>query len=152
MITLPRKLPKTNIVLACFTLMLVLSVYGIVMLPSVYHPSYSIYATKLNDKPSTYFVLDNPDKYFLESISRNYSSVFNSLDDTKVDELRNNYGTNNIEYNGTYYEISIAVGDNFPPFMLQQALLAVIVISVLAIVIISVIKLQNTPTIQIRQN
>jgi hypothetical protein len=116
--------------------MLGLSLSGIVIVPSVYHPSYAVYATKLSDKPGSYFVLNNPDRYVLESISNQHSSVFNSLDDTQIDELTEYYGTNNIDYNGTYYQIAMLYGDKFPPFMLVPALLAGIVISILAIVII----------------
>ena len=134
------KRSTTNIALVCFTLVLVLSVYGTVMLPSAYHPTYSIYATKLKDKPTNYFALDKPDKYFLEAIAKNYSSVFNTLDDTQIDELVSEYATDNVQYNGTYYSVAIAIGDNFPPFMLPQALLGGIVISISAIIIVSVWK------------
>jgi hypothetical protein len=133
---LPRKLSKTNIALTFFILILGLSLSGIVIVPSVYHPTYAVYATKLSDKPSSYFVLNNPDRYVLESMSNQHSSVFNSLDETQIDELTEYYGTNNIEYNGTYYQIAMLYGDNFPPFLLLPALLAGIVISILAIVII----------------
>jgi len=60
---------------------------------SIYHPTYSIDATKLNDKPSNYFVLDNPDRYVLEAISNQHSNVFDSLDFTQIDELTDDYGT-----------------------------------------------------------
>ena len=135
-----RKLSKTNFALLFFTLMLLMSIIGMFMMVSIYHPTYAVYATKLGDKPSNYFVLDNPDKYVLEAMSNQHSSTFNSLDYTQIDELTENYGTHNIEYNGTKYAIGILYGDKFPPFMLPQGLLAGIIISTTAIVIICLFK------------
>ena len=135
------KVSKTNILLAVFTLTLALSVYETIMLPSVYLPSYAIIATKIDYKPSNYFVLNNPDKYVLEAISNQQSSVFRSLDETQIDELTGNYLTNKVEYKGTYYEISIIFGDNFLPFMLPQILLAGIAISATGITVISFYKI-----------
>jgi hypothetical protein len=108
---------------------------------SVYHPSYAIYASKLEDKPSGYSVLNNPDKYFLEAITNQHSSFFDSLDKTQIDEVTGNYGVNVIEYNGAYYETAIMFGDNFPPFMLPQTLLAGIVVSAVALGVISSFKI-----------
>ena len=138
---MPRKLSTTTLVLILFTLTLILSIAGIFVIVSIFHPTYAVYATKLNDKPSSYFIFNNPDKYVLEAISNEHSSTFNSLDYTQIDELTNNYGTNNIEYNSKYYSTAMLYGDKFPPFMLPQALLAGIIISITAIAIISSYKI-----------
>ena len=124
-----------------FALTLILSIVGIFAMVSIYHPTYAVYATKLNDKPTNYFVLNESDRYVLEAISMEHSRVFNSLDFTQIDELTNNYRTNNIEYKSNYYSIAILYGDSFPPFMLPQALLAGIAVSTSAIVIITSCKI-----------
>jgi hypothetical protein len=136
----PRKLSTTTLVLILFTLTLILSIAGIFVIVSIFHPTYAVYATKLNDKPSSYFIFNNPDKYVLEAISNEHSSFFNSLDYTQIDELTDDYGTNNIEYNSTYYAIGMICGDKFPPFMLPQILFAGVVVSVTAIAIICLSK------------
>ena len=132
-----RRLTKQNLALVFFTLTLILSIVGMFLMVSIYHPSYAIYATKLNHKPSSCFVLNNPDKHVLEAISNQHSSFFSSLDETQIDEVTGNYGVNVIEYNGAYYETAILFGDNFPPFLLPQILLSGIIASTVAIAAIS---------------
>lgn len=135
-----RTLSKTTSALVFFSLTLILSITGVFVMVSIYHPTYAVYATKLEDKPSNYFVLNNPDRYLLDAILNEHSSFFNSLDYTQIDELTNNHGTYNIEYNDDYYAIVMLYGDYFPPFMLPQALLAGIIISTIAMVIICLFK------------
>lgn len=137
---LKRKISKTTLALVFFALALILSIAGMFVMVSIYHPTYAIYATKYNDKPTTYFAIDSPDRYVLEAISNGHSSIFNSLDCTQIDELTKEYLSWNVEYHSNYYSISILYGDNFPPFMLPQVLLAGIVVSITAIVIISFYK------------
>ena len=136
-----EKLSKTTLALIFFTLTLILSIVGMFTMVSIYHPTYAIYATKLGDKPSNYFVLNNPDKHVLEAISNQHSSVFNSLDETQIDEVTGDYGVNVIEYNGAYYETAILFGDNFPPFMLPQVLVVGIGVSATAIAVVGVFKI-----------
>jgi hypothetical protein len=131
-----RKLSVTSYALLFFTLTLILSTVGMFAMFSTYHPSYVIYATKYSDKPTSYIAIYNPDRYVLEAISSGHSSVFNSLDSTQIDELTSDNLTWNIEYNGSYYGISILYGDNFPPFMLPQMLLGGIGVSGVAIAVI----------------
>ena len=106
---------------------------------STYHPSYWVKADKLEQKPANYFSLPNPDKYVLEAIQKPDKGIaISSPNVTKIDEIAADHNTNNIEYNGEYYRVGIIVGDNFPPFMLPQMIIAVIAISILAIVILLV--------------
>ena len=135
-----RKLSKAVGALVFFTLTLLLSILGMFLMTSMYHPTYAIYAEKLIEKPSNYFVLDKPDRYVLEAISNQHSSIFNSLDSTKIDELTDNHETPNIEYNGSYYGIAMSYGDSFPPFGLPILLLGGIAVSITAIMIISSYK------------
>jgi hypothetical protein len=133
-------LSKTNIALVLFIAILLLSIYAQIDIQSKYYPSHAIDADKLNEKPTNYFSLPNPDQYVLEAINSERFVDIRSLDDTQIDELINQYGTNNIEYNSTYYTVWIANVDSFPPFMLQVGILVGIVLSVSAIVVISLFQ------------
>jgi len=107
---------------------------------SKYYPSYNIRAEKLAEKPTSYFPLANPDNYVREAISSGGYVDFRSLDETSIDELTQHHGTNNIEYNGTYYKVGIVAVDRFPPSSLPPILLAGIVFSISAIVCIGLFK------------
>jgi hypothetical protein len=147
-----RKLSKANISLIFFTAILLLSVYAQIQYQTQMRldtePSYAIDADKLIEKPVKYFVLSNPDQYVLKVIDGDESYVIVHYDDTQIDELTRQYGTSNIEYNGSYYTIGIAFVDAFPPSTLAH-ILAGFVISILAIIILSifqVVKHYKQPT------
>jgi hypothetical protein len=90
-------------------------------------------------KPTNYFSLPYPDKHVLEAIQKPGKGIaISSPDVTQIDEIAAIHNTNNIEYNGEYYRAGVIVGDSFPPFMLPQMIIAVIVISILAIVLLLV--------------
>jgi len=138
-----RKLSKANIALIFFTAILLLSVYAQMQYQkqmwSDTEPSYAIDADKLTEKPLKYFVLSNPDQYVLKVINGEQSFVIVHYDDTQIDELVRQYGTNNIEYISSYYTIGIAYVDAFPPPTLPH-ILAGFVISILAIIILSIFQ------------
>jgi hypothetical protein len=138
-----KKLSKANIALIFFTAILLLSVYAQIQYQtqmwSDTEPSYAIHADKLTEKPANYFALSNPDQYVLKVIDGKESYVYVHYDDTQIDEQTRQYGTNNVEYNGSYYTIGIAFVDAFPPTTLPY-ILAGFVISVLAIIIFSIIQ------------
>ncbi len=137
-----RKLSKANIALIFFTAILLLSVYAQIQYQTRWsdiEPSYAIDADKLTEKPVKYFVLSNPDHYVLKVIDGEESYVIVRYDDTQIDELVIQYGTNNIEYNGSYYTIGIAFVDAFPTPTLPH-ILAGFVVSILGIVAISIFK------------
>jgi len=126
-----------------FLAVLLLSIYAQIQYQtqmwSDTEPSYGIHANKLTEKPVKYFVLSNPDQYVLKVIGDEENYVFVHYDDTQIDELTRQYGTSNIEYNGSYYTIGIAFVDAFPPSTLPH-ILAGFVISILAIIILSIFQ------------
>jgi hypothetical protein len=138
-----RKLPKANIALIFFSGILLLLVYAQIQYQtqmwSDTEPSYAIHADKLTEKPANYFALSNPDQYVLKVIDNEENFVIVHYDDTQIDELTRQYGTTNIEYNGSYYTIGIVFVDAFPPTTLPY-ILAGFVISVSAIIILSIIQ------------
>ena len=135
-----RKLSATNLALVLFISMLCLCIYLQFDMQSKYYPSYAINAEKLDQKPTSYFPLMNPDNYVREAINNGGYVDFRSLDETPIDELTQHHGTNNIEYNGTYYKVGIVDEERFPPSSLPPILLAGIVISISAIVSIGLFK------------
>ena len=138
-----RKLSKANIALIFFAAIFLLSVYAQTayqaQMWSDAEPSYAIHANKLTEKPVKYFVLSNPDQYILKVINDEENYVIVHYDDTQIDELTRQYGTTNVEYNGSYYAIGIAFVDAFPPTTLPY-ILAGFVISILAIIILSIFQ------------
>jgi len=69
------KLSRINIALVLFTLTFILSAYALNDILTRYGETYGVDATKLNEKPETYFPLDNPDSYVLEAISNPNKTV-----------------------------------------------------------------------------
>jgi hypothetical protein len=144
-----RNLSRTSLALFFFSLILILSVVGMFLMVSIYHPSYAVVATsKTNIEPERYVVLENPDKYTLEAINSpsGDSSIFTSYDDTNIDDLNQanaqqfDYKDFYYKYDNTYYKFALLIGDKFPPFMLPQILLAGIVVSAAAITVIGLSK------------
>jgi len=117
-------------------------VFALFEMQSIYHPEYALYATKLDEKPLKYFVLDNPDSYVLEAMlnPRRYVSI-NSPEDTQIDDMEANYGTNNVEFNNSYYEVDFTVGDKFPPAGLPLIIMASLVFSAISVLIICLFKI-----------
>ena|SRR5665647_643317 len=130
---------KTKIALLLFTVTLLLSIFALLVIQSTYHPSYFVKADKLEQKPANYFSLPNPDQYVIEAIQKPDKGIaIGSPDVSQIDEITGDYNTNNIEYNGKYYRVGVIIGDSFPPFMLPQTILAMIVISISALVLLLV--------------
>jgi len=140
--SLPRKLSRTNLALVFLALTLVISVYALNEMQSVYHPEYALYATKLDEKPQKYFSLDNPDSYVLEAIlnPRKYVPI-GSPEDTQIDDMEATYGTNNVEFDSNYYEVNLIVGDKFPPAGLPLIIMVSLVFSATSILIICLFKI-----------
>jgi len=119
------KLSRINIALVLFTLTFILSAYALNDILTRYGETYGVDATKLNEKPETYFPLDNPDSYVLEAISNpNKTVIIGKEIFSGIYEMQQTYGTKNIEFSNNYYEIQLIVGDNFPPY--QQFWLSLI--------------------------
>lgn len=138
-----RKLSETNLALVFFTFMLVLSTVGMIEMPSIYHSSYVIYASKLSEKPSNYFVLENPDGCVLEAMSSQNFVHIGSPQDTQLEELISAHETSNLEYNGTYYSAGYLFDDNPPPTILTVIILLGIVVSASSIAITASSKTIN---------
>ena len=112
-----KKLSKANMALIFFLSYSLLSVYAQIAfkasIPSNYYPEYYIRAESLSVKPEKYFILSNPDQYVLRAI-KGEGVVVRQID-TQIYDLERQYGTSNVEYNGSYYAIWIAFVDAFPP-------------------------------------
>ena len=141
-----RQLSKTTLALVFFTLTLILSIAGLFIIGSIYHPSYFISAHTLNYTPERYILLENHDSYTLQAINSGHLVEFYSYDDINIDEIRSENAMQfehkyfYYKYNNSYYDISIGIADNIPPSGLPQLLLAGIIASTVAIVIISFYK------------
>ena len=140
--SLPKNLSRTDLALVFLALLLVISVYAQIEWPSIFHPVYDLYATELDEKPQKYFVLDNPDPYVLEAVLNpgRYVSI-NSPDDTQIDEKEHTHGTNNVEFNNSYYEVTLLYGDIFPPPGSYLLILASLVFSATSILVICLFKI-----------
>jgi hypothetical protein len=135
-----RRFSETHVVLVFFTLTLLISVYGIIAMQSIYHSSYIIYASQLSEKPNYYFVLESPDVYVLEAMSsQNYVSI-GSPEDTKIDDLIRTKETSYFEYNGTYYGAGFGFETKYPPVIPFLLILAGAVVSASSIVIVASLK------------
>jgi len=106
-------------------------------IPSNYYPQYGIRAENLTAKPEKYFTLSNPDQYVLRAI--NGEDVIVRQTDTEICNLERQYGTSNVEYNGSYYAIQIAFVDAFPPRTLPH-ILAGFIVSIIGIVALAIFQ------------
>jgi hypothetical protein len=139
----PRMLSKTTLALVFFALTLVLSVIGLFVMASIFHPDYFISARKLDQKPDQYFTLENPDSYFFQAIDTSHLVEVRAFEDTEIYGLFVAHNTSNAQYNNSYYSIGFVIGDNIPPAGLPMFLLAAIVISIIAIAILAPLKIAN---------
>ena len=91
----------------------------------------AISVTKLEEKPDTYFVIEDPDSYFLKAVANEGEPVFLGLfGDTNVDELLALHNTSNVSYLGNFYIVysfSIDVF-SFGPYLLQAALIGCVLL------------------------
>ncbi len=98
-------------VLAGLTIIMVLCATTAILIPFLSPPliGYSdLVAKKLVDEPEKYFVITNPDPALLQAISQSGEHVaLKSFDETQIDELMSQYGTDNIEYQDSYYQVRI---------------------------------------------
>jgi hypothetical protein len=131
------KLSKTKLASVLFIITLVSVLSAVIYMQSYYHSSYTIYASKLNEKPTHYFVLENPDVYVLEAMSSQNPVTIGSPEDTQIDDLLTAKGTSYLEYNGNYYGAGFMFETKTSPvylFLIIFALTAVPALSVVAVV------------------
>jgi len=82
-------------------------------------------AEELNEKPSRYISLIEPDSYVLRAVSNpGEEVVVGSWENSEFDDLSSSYGTSNVEINGKYYVIHQYSKDP-RPFLLDFLLLLV---------------------------
>ena len=116
-----RKL-RNNPALASFAVILMLSVFGIIAVTCINLYSFNfrensfLVATKLEQKPDRYFLLENPDNYVLQAIINEDKPV--SIGTSKIFELISMHNTSNVEYNNEYYNVGILLVD---PYRLPAA-------------------------------
>jgi len=94
-------------------------IYALQVAQKTYVPTYAISAQALTEEPAAFIHIDNPDQYVLRVTANPNESVEVSEDDTQIITVIQERGTSNIEVNGSYYKISIASIDAFPPEILN---------------------------------
>jgi hypothetical protein len=76
----------------------------IILLPYIEPPRHEVVAGNLSEKPEDYFIVAGPDPVLLQAISNPGKSVyFRSWDEVEIDDLIDQYGTCNFEYQNNYY-------------------------------------------------
>ena len=93
-------------VYAGLTIIMVICAASAFLMPLLIPPlsGYSdLVVEKLQDKPEKYFVVTNPDPVLSQAISSGGRAPFHSFAEIQIDDLMNQYGTNNIEYQNNYY-------------------------------------------------
>jgi hypothetical protein len=129
-----KRLSERRFAFLFFSLALFISIFGIIVMQSVYHSSYTIYASRLIEKPSRYFVLENPDVYVLKAMSSQDFVSIGSPEDTQIDDLINSKETSYFEYNGTYYGAGFNFETKYPPTIPFLLVLAGAIISASSLV------------------
>ena len=146
------KMTRTRIVLILLVIVAVLSAIVLIAIPAIYHPTYTISAERLGQKPDTYFHLENPDNYVSQAISNPQESVImDSLEDTQIDEMIEEHNTSNVQVNDIYYKIGIVFEDNFPTmfeYSLYCTSLVALPLSVVAIIFIIMSKVKRQISIR----
>ena len=134
---------KTSAALSFFVVMLVLSILGSVVTIMVNfwnQETVWLIATELEQKPDSYFLLENPDKYVLQAINSPEKTVriVRFLDHTGIFELMSLHNTTNVEYNGSYYQFIVQLVDYY--MLPVEPFLIGVFVSSAAIVIIECSK------------
>lgn len=93
----------------------------------------AISVTKLEEKPDAYFVIEDPDSYFLKAVANEGEPVFLGLfGETNIDELITLYNTNIVSYLGDFYVVySFSIDAfSFGPYLLQAAIIGCVLLIV----------------------
>lgn len=90
-------------------IIMVLCAAIVILLPLFsFPPTMGMVAEKLSNKPEEYFVVMDADPVLSQAIAHLGESVpFYSLDTIEFDDLRDQHGTSNIEYQNNYYRVDI---------------------------------------------
>ncbi len=90
-------------------------------------------AIRLEETPETYFVIEEPDSYFLKAIANEGEPVFLGLfGDTNIDELITLHNTSNVSYLDDFFVVSRLSVDTFSfgPYLLQAAIIGCVLLIV----------------------
>ncbi len=136
-----RKVSKTKLAFVLFVIILVSTLSAVFYMQSYYHSSYVIYASKLSEKPTHYFVLENPDVYLLEAMSSQNFVTIGSPEDTQIDDLLTALATSYFEYNDDYYGAGFGFETKASPVYMFSIVFAITAVPTLsAVAVISSLK------------
>jgi hypothetical protein len=93
----------------------------------------ALVAFKLEETPGSYFVIEDPDSYFLKAVDNEGESIFLGLfGETNIDELTTFHNTNNVSYLDDFYVVySFSVDAfSFGPYLLHAAIISCILLIV----------------------
>lgn len=93
----------------------------------------AISATRLEEKPGTYFIIEDPDAYFLKAVANEGEPVFLGLfGETNINELTTLHNTTNVSYLGDFFVVySFSIDAfSFGPYLLQVAVLGCVLLIV----------------------
>ncbi len=112
---------KASKVFIGLTVIVVLCAAILISVSSIELAFNALVAEKLSNKPEEYFVVTEAEPVLLQAISHLGEPVpFHLLDDTEIDDLMNQHGTSNLEYQNNYYSVSILFVE--PPVIYAQVL------------------------------
>ena len=96
------------IIFAGLAIIMVLCAATLISVTSIELTFNELVAEKLSNKPEEYFVVTDAEPVLLQAISHLGEPVsLHLLDETEIDDLINQYGTSNLEYQNNYYWVGI---------------------------------------------
>ena len=143
-----QKLSKNKfaiILLIIFLLIaFILSIIVIVQFISDIGPKQFISATKLDEKPTSYFPFSKLEPYNIQSIFETNSSVeVDSKVFTDISNVLNTYQSGNVEYNSNYFELNFMFLSINPDFSVLLPYQTVAFVSGFLLVSIFLIKINT---------
>ena len=118
---------KKRIYLILISVILTLTIIAFVdILVTAQSSGTAMVAFRLEETPETYFVIEDPDSYFLKAIANEGEPVFLGLfGETNIDELITLHNTTNVRYLDDFFIIYRLSVDafSFGPYLLQAAII-----------------------------
>ena len=137
------KLCKSKLSVIMIGLVFVLSAFSLLYIFSEFGPVYFIEATKLDEEPEKYFLLNNPDFYDIQPIFNSRIGIEIDVDVfSEIMEMQNNFGTKNVKYFNNYYEIQMVLGDKFPPYSLLWLRITCLFLSEILMIGVLIIRIK----------
>ena len=97
----------------------------------------AISVIRLEEKPDIYFVIENPDSFFLKAVANEGEPVFLGLfGKTNIDQLTTLHNTNNVSYLGDFFAVySFSIDAfSFGPYLLQAAIMGWVLLIVYGLI------------------